>query len=573
MKKKKSLKNTALSYKAVFKGVKLPWLIIICALVSSLVMMNSEITVATLTADIIDSSQKAINADVLVNYILNAIVAAVAVIAQNYFTRKMEEEIAFGIRTKLWNKIMRLPIKYYDEDNGDELVTRVTSDTSAPPQLLTLALSCITCVVTCVRAFAQLYDYNEKLANYSLVIIPLTVIVSALFALFQFKLGVYSTATAAGSLGYLAERVRNFRLIKSAVTEKLELLKGKNNFKKMYRAEFLTWLVVAGYQLASGMFSVMFIVIVFVLGAPLVSKGDVTIGELTGFYSITGVVSLQLMQLFMNAGSVWGTFGTMDKIANVMYTEGENEKGEPIKEIDGDIVFSDVSFSYDGERDAVKNLSLTIPKGKVTAIIGGNGAGKSTVFKLITRLYEPTSGTVTCGGKSISEYALDDWRDRFSYVSQKNALVSGTVKENITYGLDREVSDEELYCVAKKAECYDFIMKKPEGFSEEVGLSGSNFSGGQGQCISIARAMLKNSDCLLFDEATSNLDVVSEAAVTKAAKALMEGKTTVMIAHSFAAVRGADYIAVMKDGTVEAFGTPEELSESNEYYKAFCKTL
>lgn len=573
MKKKSSLKSTVLAYITVFKGVRLPWIIIICALASSLVMMNSEITVATLTADIIDSSQKAINAEVLLNYILTAVIAAVAVIANNYFTRKMEEEIALGIRTKLWNKIMRLPIRYYDEDNGDELVTRVTSDTSEPPQLFTLALSCITCIVTCIRAFTQLYDYNKTLADYSLIIIPLTIVVSILFALFQFKLGVYSTATAAGSLGYLAERVRNFRLIKSAVAEKLENLNGKKNFKRMYRAEFLTWLVIAGYQLASGMFSVMFIVIVFVLGAPLVNKGEVTIGELTGFYSITGVVSLQLMQLFMNAGSVWGTFGNMRKIANVMYTEGESDKGEHIEKINGDIVFSNVSFSYDGERDAVKNLSLTIPKGKVTAIIGGNGAGKSTVFKLITRLYEPTSGTITYADKSISEYSLYEWRDRFSYVSQKNALVSGTVKENITYGLDRDVSDEELYDVAKKAGCYDFIMKKPEGFSEEVGLSGSNFSGGQGQCISIARAMLKNADCLLLDEATSNLDVVCEAAVTDATNTLMQGKTTVMIAHNFAAVRNADYIAVMKDGTLEAFGTPEELSESNEYYKAFCKTL
>jgi len=147
------------------------------------------------------------------------------------------------------------------------------------------------------------------------------------------------------------------------------------------------------------------------------------------------------------------------------------------------------------------------------------------------------------------------------------------VRENITYGLDREVSEEELIAAAKKANCYDCIMAKPGGFDEDVGPGGSNFSGGQAQCISIARAMLRDADYLLLDEATSNLDVVSEAAVTEAMDHLMEGRTTIMIAHNFAATRNADYIIVMKDGTVEAAGTPEELQETNEYYRMFSKTL
>ena len=211
--------------------------------------------------------------------------------------------------------------------------------------------------------------------------------------------------------------------------------------------------------------------------------------------------------------------------------------------------------------------------GMATAIIGGNGAGKSTLFKLLTRLYEPKSGAIRFGGDNIADFALTGWRDRFAYVFQKDPLIGGTVRENITYGLDREVSEEELIAAAKKANCYDCIMAKPGGFDEDVGLGGSNFSGGQAQCISIARAMLRDADYLLLDEATSNLDVVSEAAVTEAMDHLMEGRTTIMIAHNFAATRNADYIIVMKDGMVEAAGTPEELQETNEYYRMFSKTL
>ncbi len=561
------------NYMSVFKGIKLPWVLIIVTLIVSVAMMDSELQVATMTADIIDASQKAINAKELVNYMLMAFAVAALSIVSNYFTRKTEEVITLRVRVKLWNKIMLLPMKYYDEDNGNELVSRVTSDASAPASLFTVAVSFVVCVVTTVKAFIQLYGYNETLASYSLIMIPVTVVICAVFGILQFKLGVYSTATFAGSLGYLAERVRNFRLIKSAVAEKTEEKKGKRTFGKMYVADFLNWLVVAGYQLSSSIFSIAFVVIVFVAGSKLIPRGEITIAELASFYMICGIVSVQLMQLFMNVGSVSGTFGTMRKIALVMGTGGEKRGTKEVPEGFDEVRFCGVSFSYDGERDALSNLNLTVPKGKVTALIGGNGAGKTTVFKLLSGLYEPTAGTVLYGGEDIMQYDLTSWRNKFAYVSQNDPLIGGTVRENITYGISRKVSEEELVEVAKKANCYGFIMEKPQGFDEEVGLDGQNFSGGQAQCISIARAMLRNSDCLLLDEATSNLDVVSEALVTEALDKLTEGKTTVMIAHSYAATRNADYVIVMNDSKVEAEGSPDELLKTNDYYRLFSRQI
>ena len=203
---------------------------------------------------------------------------------------------------------------------------------------------------------------------------------------------------------------------------------------------------------------------------------------------ITGIVSLQLMQFFMNVGSVSGTFGTMKKIAQIMDTDSEPDDGEPVPEVCADIEFDNVSFAYAGGQDVIKNLSVKIPMGKVTAVIGGNGAGKSTLFKLLLRLYEPKSGEIRFGGDGIGKYCLTDWRDRFAVVSQRNPLIGGTVRENIAYGLDREVSDEELAETARRANCYDYII-------------------------------------------------------------------------------------VMKDGAVEAAGTPDELLKTNEYYRMFVKTL
>lgn len=561
------------NYFAVLKGVKLPWLTILCSFVFSIIMMNAELQVATMTGDIIDTSQKAINAGKLVNYISIAVLSAVCTILSNYFTRRMEELITLGVRMKVWTKIMHLPTKYYDEDNGDELVSRVTSDASAPASLFSMAVSCVVCVVTTIQAFVQLFDYNTKLAVYALLIIPLTALLCVIISVLQFKLGVYSTTTMAGSTGFLAERVRNFRLIKSAVAEKVEAMKGNRTFREMYLADFFNWMMVAIYQLGSSIFSIMFIVIVFVIGGQLVPKGEATIGDLTGFYMITGIVSLQLMQFFMNAGSVFGTFGTMKKITQISEMLSENEDGEPVPQLCSDIALENVTFGYNDERDVLKHVSAVIPMGKVTAIIGGNGAGKSTVFKLLTRLYEPSEGKILFNGQNIVDYNLTEWRDRFAYVFQKNPLISGTVRENITYGLKREVSDEELIEVAKKANCYDCIMSKPGGFDADVGLNGSNFSGGQGQCISIARAMLRDADYLLLDEATSNLDVLSEAMVTEALDHLMQDKTTIMIAHNYAATKNADNIIVMREGAVEASGTPEEMLKTNAYYQMFSHTL
>lgn len=573
MKKNKSLLNRMGSYIRVFKGVKLPWLLIIVSTALSIAMGSSELLFATLTGSVIDGTQNAINSKELLEYIAVTVFSAALAIASAYSTRKMEEVITMRVRVKLWRKIMHLPTSYYDADSGNMLISRVTSDASAPSALFSTIVVSITSVVTVVQAFIQLYSTNVMLANYSLIMVPVIMATFALYSFWQFKLGVYSTKVTATSLGYLAERVRSFRLIKSAVAEKLEAKLGNHTFKNMYIADLLIWLSTAVFQVISSLTSIVFIVIVFVIGGQLIPKGEVTVGDLTSFYMITTVVGTHLGLFFINSGSLFSTFGTMKKISQVLDTPDEKEKGTDVPVLCSDIVFNDVTFAYNEERDVIKNLSVNIPMGKVTAVIGGNGAGKSTLFKLITRLYEPKSGVLSFAEDDISKYDLTQWRDRFAYVFQKDPLIGGTVRENLTYGLDREVSDEELAEAAKKANCYDCIMEKPNGFDEDVGLGGSNFSGGQGQCISIARAMLRQADILLLDEATSNLDVLSEAAVTEAMDNLMQDKTTIMIAHNYAATRNADYIIVMKDGTLEAAGTPEELLETNEYYRAFVNIL
>ena len=273
----------------------------------------------------------------------------------------------------------------------------------------------------------------------------------------------------------------------------------------------------------------------------------------------------------MNFGAFTSVNGSIEKISNVFAAEEEEKSGISIDEEDKDIVFENVSFSY-GDTPVLNHLSFTVPKGKTTALIGVNGAGKSTVIKLLERMYNPSEGTVRFGNTDIKEISLSDWRNAVGWVAQGSPLLSGTVRENILYGVEREVSEDEIISAAKMANAYDFIMETPGGFEAEVGPDGSNFSGGQRQCIAITRALMRNPRYLLLDEATSNLDVNSENCVTCAFARLMQNRTTLMIAHNYAATKMADYVIVMNNGAVEAEGTPEELLKTNEYYRTFAGT-
>ena len=219
----------------------------------------------------------------------------------------------------------------------------------------------------------------------------------------------------------------------------------------------------------------------------------------------------------------------------------------------------------------LSDISCRLPRGKVTAIVGTNGAGKSTLMKLLERMYKPDSGRILFGDRDVEDYSLESWRRALAIVAQDTPLMSGTVRENLTYGLDREVSDEELYEAAKLANAYDFITETPGGLDAEVGPGGTNFSGGQRQCLAIARAIVRAPRYLLLDEATSNLDAKCEDEVSTALDRLMEGRTTVMIAHSFRATLAADQVIVMDNGHIVGMGTPEELLRTNAYYQTFAR--
>ena len=559
-------------YQNIFRGVRIPWVMLAVLLILNIVESHVFLEQTTLTADIIDTSQKAINANQLVRFIVVLLVNSALSISINYINGWTDQKLSHGVRNKLWNKLMHLPTRYYDQESGDTLVSRVTTDSDHSATYFNIAIKFVSTVYASAVAVRQMYRYSPQLTFYMLIAMPILLAISALVGKLSFTANKKAQVAFADALGYLVERTRNLRLIKAAHMEHAEQQAGKKRFDRQFQVSLLSTTVNSLTAALIPIFGGVGIVVSFVMGGRLVQKGVITVGKLVGFYTLSGLLSAHMLTFLQLYTSLKEANGRLDKVAELLETPDEKQEGIEFDVADADLVAENVSFSY-SDTPTLNGVNFRIPKGQITAIVGPNGAGKSTLFKLLERMYDLDSGTLRFGEENIKKYDLSSWRGSFAIVSQDKPLLSGTVRENILYGVRRKVEEDELIRVAKLANIYDFVMATPGGFDAPVGMGGSNFSGGQRQCIAIARAMMRNPDYLLLDEATSNLDAKSEKMVSQALTNLMKGRTTVMIAHNYSATRDATHIVVMKDGKVEAEGSPEEMLASNEYYRAFaCKS-
>ena len=559
-------------YQNIFREVRIPWVMLAVLLILNIVESHVFLEQTTLTADIIDTSQKAINANQLVRFIVVLLVNSALSISINYINGWTDQKLSHGVRNKLWNKLMHLPTRYYDQESGDTLVSRVTTDSDHSATYFNIAIKFVSTVYASAVAVRQMYRYSPQLTFYMLIAMPILLTISALVGKLSFTANKKAQVAFADALGYLVERTRNLRLIKAARMEHAEQQAGKKRFDRQFQVSLLSTTVNSLTAALIPIFGGVGIVVSFVMGGRLVQEGVITVGKLVGFYTLSGLLSAHMLTFLQLYTSLKEANGRLDKVAELLETPDEKQEGIEFDVADADLVAENVSFSY-SDAPTLNGVNFRIPKGQITAIVGPNGAGKSTLFKLLERMYDPDSGMLRFGEEDIKKYDLSSWRGSFAIVSQDKPLLSGTVRENILYGVRRKVEEDELIRVAKLANIYDFVMATPGGFDAPVGMGGSNFSGGQRQCIAIARAMMRNPDYLLLDEATSNLDAKSEKMVSQALTNLMKDRTTVMIAHNYAATRDATHIVVMKDGKVEAEGSPEEMLASNEYYRAFaCKS-
>lgn len=560
--------NKMKKYLNIFHKVRIPWFLLFLLFLTSIVTAQVEVRSVQITADIIDSYQNTIRLDRLLRY-LGYLAATVACgVSNTWIGGVAYGKINKGVREKTFRHLLHLPQRFYDREAAAEVVSRIVVDSGSAAYYFEILISTFGAVYAAVVVFVNLFGYNRIMGRYSLLVIPVSIGVAIVYGWFTYAAARKEVNSAAITTGYLFERTAAFRTIKAFNTQKVEMKAGNRMFGKMFEADMMTQMALALVQVGMQLIGCASIVISFVFGTKMVKTGILTIGELVAYYSLSSSVGIQLINLFLNYGSFRSINGSLKNIAEILAEVPESEEGSIIEKEQKDISFKNVSFTYDKNR-VLDRVSFTIEKQKLTAIIGTNGAGKTTVFKLLERMYEPSEGEILYGDTEISKYSLSSWRDHFAVVSQGTELISGTIRENMCYGARETVSEERLMEIASMCGLKELIEESEEGLDRMIHVGSTNLSGGQRQSLAIARAIIKDSPYLLLDEATRSLDAQSESMAVHTLEELMKGRTTIMIAHNPSAILHADRIIVMRDGQVEDVGTPAELKERNEYYRTF----
>ena len=473
-----------------------------------------------------------------------------------------------SFRTLVWNKLIHSPISLFDKEKPNELVSRTASDTANISSMFSYVIpATIGMLYFTYITIQELFIYNWRLGTIQLIYIPIYLVLTIWYGGWQYKTNKKVQEKLSKLTQFLSELLSNMHLIKAFVNEEKEDKRGKGIIDGFYRASLTRSLIDWGETPVSGILTLIQSVMVIVSGIYLVSRDIITIDIWIAYFLYVDMLYGVLNTFVYMYLDVKRSQGSTSRISELLDGEEEEYIGlKTLGKFDEDLVFENVSFGY-GEKQVLSNVSFNIPYGKTTAIVGESGGGKSTMLSLIQRFYAPNSGSIKLGNTSIKDFDLKDWRDAFSYVSQDSPLLSGTIRENIVYGVNREVSEAELLEVASAANMLEFINVFPNGFETQVGEGGAKISGGQRQRIAIARALLRNSEVLLLDEPTANLDNQAEKSIQEAMDNLLKDKTTIVVAHDLATIKDASQIVLIESGEIKGIGTHEELLRTNKIYK------
>lgn len=474
------------------------------------------------------------------------------------------------IRKNLFDSIIHQSVYFFEERRVGELTSRITADVEQLQSAFSITLAeFLRQIVTLIAGVAILAWLAPKLSLVMLLTFPLIVVLAIFFGRYIRNMSKTRQDYLAGANTIVEETFHNFMVVKSFTNEWFEKMRYGKSIDEIVR-------ISIKFAKLRGVFFIFIITVLFggiffILwrGAVMVEQGVMQVGDLFSFIIYTGIIGAAIASLGTLYTQLASAVGATERILEILDSEPELDPktsayDEKLK-LKGRVEYRNLGFAYPGRPDinVLKNIDLTIETGSKIALVGSSGAGKSTLIQLLMRFYEPTRGEILVDGRPIKDYSLKAYRNNFAIVPQEVILFGGTIRENISYGKP-DASDEEVIEAARQANAFDFINSFPEGLETVVGERGIKLSGGQKQRIAIARAILKNPSILILDEATSSLDAESERVVQDALNKLMEGRTSLIIAHRFATIRQADKIYVIENGNIAESGTHEELVLNEE---------
>ncbi len=484
-----------------------------------------------------------------------------------------ELQMTYDLRSRLHDKIQHLPLKWFDRQSTGDILMRMADDVPATQRVI---LDGIDQAVPAIMQFlltgvVMLWIY-PKLALVIFIPIPLIGMGGWIYNVWVAPRASLARDAAGGLNSLLHDNVAGIRQIKSYTLEPEKqdaFNQSSASYRKQQTALQRAWSV---YGPGMGFMGDCGLILLMGFGAYWCIKGEVTIGQLAQFLMLLGM-------LYEPIGRLGGINNTMitglvaaRRVFEIIETDDVEDLsvGAKLGEVNGEIRFENVSFSYSPDRPTISDVNLLVPAHQTVAIVGATGSGKSTLFQLLTRFYDPSSGDIFLDGNSTRTLSKSSLRDALGYVTQESYLFDQTIRENLKIGKP-DATDAELWSALENACAKEFVERIPEGLDSKVGERGSRLSGGEKQRISIARAFLKDAPILLLDEATSAVDSKSEKLIQQALDDLRANRTCLVIAHRLSTIKNANQIYVMKQGVVLAHGTHEELLKSSEYYAELAK--
>ncbi|MDP2891077.1 MAG: ABC transporter transmembrane domain-containing protein [Bacteroidota bacterium] len=482
------------------------------------------------------------------------------------FVNVTEKTLAF-LRQDTYSHLIKLPLKFFDQRRVGELNSRISADIILLQETLTTTLAeFIRQITIIIGGIVLLTITSPKLTLFMLAVLPGIMILARVFGKFIRKFSKQVQSQVAESNTIVEETLQGIQSVKSYTNEYFEIARYRKKTEEIaevgiksgkYKGAFSAFIVF-------GLFGAL--VAVIWKGSAMLATGELVAGDLFSFVIYSAFVGGTIGGLASVYTSIQKFIGATEDLFAIF-----NEQEEDLKEITvldsrdellGQISFRNLTFAYPSrpEENVLRNINADISANQMIALVGASGAGKSTIATLLLRLHDATSGEILFDGKDSREFSLSALRSQIALVPQDILLFGGTIRENIAYG-KQGATEEEITEAAQKANAMEFISRFPEKLETIVGERGTQLSGGQRQRIAIARAVLKNPKILILDEATSSLDSESERLVQDALEKLMQGRTSVVIAHRFSTIRKADQILVLEHGQLIEKGTHEELTQ------------
>lgn len=570
--RKKKGKEKAANWKEfwqLLKSVRMPWIWILVAFLCNMAYSEVNLLLPTTTAGLLSGS---LDPQVLIDAIWFYVAYTIVLCADTALRCPAQHFAARNARRTLWKRMLNIRMDYYFENNPSNLMSTVTNDASeAMKRLVQYIVGIIPAIYYVVRALSTVSSYNVWLMLALLLLLPVKVAYMIFIGRCRFRTqnGLYQRI--GGLTAYLAERVRNLSLIKTYTSEEQELKNGEAVAKELFQANMRVTKLECGISALSTLIGLLQNMIVMVFGVLLLNQGMITMQEWVAFFMYSATISNNFDTLISYWTDLKTIQGTLARAAHLNVAPVEEEGESKALPQGKDIVFDHVSFSY-GDKKALDDVSFTIPAGSATAIVGLCGSGKTTSISLIERFYQPDSGEVRVGGVSVSDVTPKELRKRFGYAQQGADIFSGTLREALTYGIHRQVSDQEILEAAKQSGFYDTIQAWDDGLDTMIAANGSSLSGGQRQRLVLTREFLRNGEILLLDEPTSALDAVAAKSVQDTIYQLFQGKTKVIVTHDLSMMEQADQIVVLSAGAVAGCGTYEELNQTCPLFQELVAT-